>query len=54
MANRTATLYIHISKNGKSPFCKPVYQSKGRLKPQYMQCTCVSNLESDQIELGFD
>jgi hypothetical protein len=35
MANRTATLYIRISKNGRSPFCKPVYQSKGRLKPQY-------------------
>jgi integrase len=35
MANRTATLYIRITKNGRSPFCKPVYQSKGRLKPQY-------------------
>jgi hypothetical protein len=35
MANRTATLYIRISKNGKSSFCKPVYLSKGRLKPQY-------------------
>jgi hypothetical protein len=35
MANRTATLYIRITKNGKSSFCKPVYQSKGRLKPQY-------------------
>ena len=35
MANRTATLYIRIIKNGKSSFCKPVYLSKGRLKPQY-------------------
>jgi integrase/recombinase XerD len=35
MANRTATLYIRIIKNGRSSFCKPVYQSKGRLKPQY-------------------
>jgi len=35
MANRTATLYIRITKNGRSSFCKPVYQSKGRLKPQY-------------------
>ena len=35
MANRTATLYIRITKNGKSSFCKPVYLSKGRLKPQY-------------------
>jgi hypothetical protein len=35
MAYRTATLYIRITKNGKSSFCKPVYQSKGRLKPQY-------------------
>ena len=35
MANCTATLYIRITKNGKSSFCKPVYQSKGRLKPQY-------------------
>jgi hypothetical protein len=35
MANRNATLYIRITKNGKSSFCKPVYQSKGRLKPQY-------------------
>jgi integrase/recombinase XerD len=35
MANRTATLNIRITKNGKSSFCKPVYQSKGRLKPQY-------------------
>ncbi len=35
MANRSATLYIRITKNGKSSFCKPVYQSKGRLKPQY-------------------
>jgi len=33
--NRNATLYIRIIKNGKSSFCKPVYQSKGRLKPQY-------------------
>src|SRR6202030_4715762 len=35
MANRNATLYIRITKNGKTSFCKPVYQSKGRLKPQY-------------------
>jgi len=35
MASRTATLYIRVIKNGKSSFCKPVYQSKGRLKPQY-------------------
>jgi hypothetical protein len=35
MANRNATLYIRITKNGRSSFCKPVYQSKGRLKPQY-------------------
>ena len=35
MAYRTATLYIRITKNGRSSFCKPVYQSKGRLKPQY-------------------
>jgi integrase len=35
MANRNATLYIRITKNRKSSFCKPVYQSKGRLKPQY-------------------
>ena len=35
MAHRAPTLYIRITKNGKSSFCKPVYQSKGRLKPQY-------------------
>ena len=35
MAHRTATLYISITENGKSSFRKPVYQSKGRLKPQY-------------------
>ena len=35
MAYRTATLYIRITKNRRSSFCKPVYQSKGRLKPQY-------------------
>ena len=35
MAHRTATLYIRITKNGRDSFCKPVYQSKGRLKPQY-------------------
>ena len=33
--NRTATLYIRINKNGRNSFGKPVYQSKGRLKPQY-------------------
>ena len=35
MANRTATLYIRITKNGKDSYRKPVFQSKGRLKPQY-------------------
>jgi len=35
MANRNATLHIRIIQNRKSSFCKPVYQSKGRLKPQY-------------------
>jgi hypothetical protein len=36
MANRTATLYIRITaKDGKKRYCKPVYQSKGRLKPQH-------------------
>lgn len=35
MANRTATLYICFIKNAKSSFCKPVYLSKGRLKPHY-------------------
>jgi len=35
MANRTATLYLRISKDGKNSFCKPVYLSKGRLRPQY-------------------
>ena len=35
MANRTATLYIRITKNGRDSFRKPVYQSKGRLKAQY-------------------
>ena len=35
MAYRTATLYIRVTKNGRNSFCKPVYQSKGRLKPQY-------------------
>jgi hypothetical protein len=36
MANRTATLCIRITtKEGKKPYCKPVYLSKGRLKPLY-------------------
>jgi hypothetical protein len=36
MANRTAALYIRITTvDGKKSYCKPVYQSKGRLKPQY-------------------
>jgi hypothetical protein len=35
MANRTATLYIRISRDGKNSFCKPVYLAKGRPKPQY-------------------
>ena len=36
MANRTATLYIRITtKDGKKPYCKPVYLTKGRLKPLY-------------------
>jgi integrase/recombinase XerD len=34
MSNRTATLYLRVTtKNGKTRFCKPVYLSKGRLKP---------------------
>jgi len=40
MANRTATLYIRITKNGRGSFRKPVYQSKGRLKPQYATVNC--------------
>ena len=35
MANRSATLYIRITSNGKDSYRKPVYQSTGRLKPQY-------------------
>jgi integrase len=36
MANRTVTLYIRIkTADGKKPFCKPVYLTKGRLKPLY-------------------
>jgi hypothetical protein len=35
MANRTSTLYIRVTKNGRNSFCKPVYLSKGRLKPHY-------------------
>ena len=36
MANRTATLYIRITTpDGRKSYCKPVYHSKGRLKPQY-------------------
>jgi integrase len=36
MANRTATLYIRITTtDGRKSYCKPVYQSKGRLKPQH-------------------
>src|SRR5437870_3438677 len=36
MANRIATLYIRITiANGKKPYCKPGYLSKGRLKPHY-------------------
>jgi hypothetical protein len=36
MANRTATLYIRITaSDGRTSYCKPVYQSKGRLKPQF-------------------
>jgi integrase/recombinase XerD len=36
MANRTATLYIRITtKYGRNSYCKPVYLSKGRLKPHY-------------------
>jgi hypothetical protein len=35
-ANRTATLYIRITtSDGRKSYCKPIYQSKGRLKPQY-------------------
>jgi hypothetical protein len=34
MSNRTATLYIRITtKDGRNSYCKPVYLSKGRLKP---------------------
>jgi hypothetical protein len=36
MANRTATLYIRITtSDGRKSYCTPVYQSKGRLKPQH-------------------
>ncbi len=36
MADRTATLYIRITTaDGRKSYCKPVYQSKGRLKAQY-------------------
>jgi len=36
MANRTATLYLRITTaDGRTSYCKPVYQSKGRLKPQH-------------------
>lgn len=36
MANRTATLYIRITaEDGRKPYCKPVYLSKGRLKPHF-------------------
>jgi integrase/recombinase XerD len=35
MANRTDTLYIRITtSDGRKSYCKPAYQSKGRLKPQ--------------------
>ena len=41
MANRTATLYIRIkTEEGKKPCCRPVYQSKGRLKPQFAMVDC--------------
>jgi hypothetical protein len=36
MANRTATLYLRITtSDGRKSYCKPVYLSKGRLKPQF-------------------
>jgi integrase len=36
MANRTATLYLRITtSDGRNSYCKPVLQSKGRLKPQF-------------------
>jgi hypothetical protein len=36
MANRTATLYLRITaKGGRKSYCKPVYLSKARLKPQF-------------------
>jgi integrase len=36
MAHRTAALYIRITTaDGRKSYCKPVYLSKGRLKPQY-------------------
>src|ERR1035438_760379 len=49
MANRNATLYIRITKNGKSSFCKPVYQSKGRLKPQYAMVNGERELHKDGV-----
>jgi hypothetical protein len=36
MANRTATLYLRITATGgRKSYCKPVYLSKGRHKPQF-------------------
>src|SRR5437879_4028666 len=36
MANRAVTLYLRIkTPEGKKPYCKPVFLTKGRLKPLY-------------------
>ncbi len=36
MSHQTATLYIRVTTvDGKRPYCKPVYLSKGRLKPLF-------------------
>jgi hypothetical protein len=36
VSHRTATLYIRITtEDDKRPYCRPVYLSKGRLKPLY-------------------
>jgi hypothetical protein len=36
MANRIVTLYIRVkTKDGRKPYCQPVYLTNGRLKPLY-------------------
>jgi hypothetical protein len=36
VSHQTATLYIRVTtEDGKRPYCKPVYLSKGRLKPLF-------------------